>query len=217
MLSYRFINFIQQKGNRYMFKRLFDFFVAAFALITFAPVIVCIFIIERKKLGASCFFQQKRPGLYGKVFNMFKFRSMLDGVDTNGEILQDNERLTPFGEKLRNISSDKLPGLWSVLKDYMSLVGPRAFLIENLPLYNEQQAKRHDVKSGITGWAQINGRNTLSWKEKFDLDVWYVENHSFWLDIKIVFLTVKKVVVKADISADGEVTMSKFTGSKNNV
>ncbi|WP_448250169.1 sugar transferase [Thalassotalea agariperforans] len=196
-----------------MLKRLFDIFVSASALLVLSPIMLILFILVNIKLGSPCLFRQQRPGLNGKIFEMLKFRSMRDAIDEQGEPLPDNERLTPFGLKLRSTSLDELPGLWSVLKGDMSLVGPRPLLVEYLPLYNQRQAKRHDVKPGITGWAQINGRNSLSWEEKFELDVWYVENRSFWLDIKILCLTVKKVLVKADISAEGEVTMTKFTGS----
>jgi len=152
--------------------------------------------------------------LQGDVFEMIKFRSMRDAVDGEDNILPDSERLTPFGKKLRSSSLDELPGLWNVLKGDMSLVGPRPLLVEYLPLYSAEQARRHNVKPGITGWAQVNGRNAISWEEKFTLDVWYVDNQSFWLDIKILFLTVKKVFVKDGISADGEATMSKFEGTK---
>jgi lipopolysaccharide/colanic/teichoic acid biosynthesis glycosyltransferase len=145
---------------------------------------------------------------------MIKFRSMRDAVDEQGNTLPDSERLTPFGKRLRSSSLDELPGLWNVIKGDMSLVGPRPLLGEYLPLYNEEQSRRHDVRPGITGWAQVNGRNALSWEEKFKLDVWYVDNQSFWLDLKILFLTVKKVLIKEGISADGEVTMSKFTGNQ---
>ena len=196
-----------------MLKRLFDIFVSASALLVLSPIMLILFILVNIKLGSPCLFRQQRPGLNGKIFEMLKFRSMRDAIDEQGEPLPDNERLTPFGLKLRSTSLDELPGLWSVLKGDMSLVGPRPLLVEYLPLYNQRQAKRHDVKPGITGWAQINGRNSLSWEEKFELDVWYVENRSFWLDIKILCLTVKKVLVKADISAEGEVTITKFTGS----
>jgi lipopolysaccharide/colanic/teichoic acid biosynthesis glycosyltransferase len=167
-----------------------------------------------KNLGSPVLFKQSRPGLHGKVFEMNKFRSMLDAVDEEGNVLPDCERLTPFGNKLRSTSLDELPGLLSVLKGDMSLVGPRPLLVEYLPLYNAEQAKRHNVRPGITGWAQVNGRNAISWEEKFKLDVWYIENQSFWLDIKILFLTVKKVFIKDGISSNGEVTMHKFTGSK---
>jgi len=166
-------------------------------------------------LGKPILFKQKRPGFNGEIFEMIKFRSMRDALDEKGNILPDSERLTPFGLKLRSSSLDELPGLWNVLKGDMSLVGPRPLLVEYLPLYNEEQAKRHNVRPGITGWAQVNGRNAISWEDKFKLDVWYVENRTFWLDIKILFLTVKKVFVKDGISADGEVTMHKFTGTKS--
>lgn len=162
-------------------------------------------------------FKQNRPGLDGNIFEMTKFRSMRYAVNEKGNALPDSERLTPFGEKLRSSSLDELPGLWNLLKGDMSLLGPRPLLVEYLPLYSTEQAKRHYVRPGITGWAQINGRNAISWEDKFKLDVWYVEHQSFWLDIKVLFLTVKKVIVKDGISADGEVTMSKFNGNKNNL
>ena len=199
-----------------MLKRLFDIFVSFFAIVVLSPVI---FIVSRKiakNLGKPVLFRQKRPGFHGDIFEMIKFRSMRDAIDENGNPLPDSERLTPFGEKLRSSSLDELPGLWNVLKGDMSLVGPRPLLVEYLPLYSKEQAKRHNVRPGITGWAQVNGRNAISWEQKFKLDVWYVENQSLWLDIKILFLTVKKVIVKDGISADGEATMTKFTGSKNN-
>ena len=146
---------------------------------------------------------------------MVKFRSMLDTTDKNGNILPDDKRLTPFGEKLRSTSLDELPGLWNVFKGDMSLVGPRPLLVEYLPLYSDEQARRHDIKPGITGWAQINGRNAISWQQKFEFDIWYVDNQSFWLDIKIILLTVKKVFARSDINATGEVTMTKFTGDNS--
>jgi len=197
-----------------MIKRLFDMIIAVTALALLSPVM---FILGRKiavNLGKPVLFKQKRPGLNGNIFEMIKFRSMKDANDGQGIPLPDNERLTPFGEKLRNSSLDELPGLWCVLKGDMSLVGPRPLLVEYLPLYSTEQARRHDVKPGITGWAQVNGRNAISWEEKFALDVWYVDNQSLWLDIKILFLTIKKVFTQSDISAEGEATMSKFTGSK---
>jgi lipopolysaccharide/colanic/teichoic acid biosynthesis glycosyltransferase len=199
-----------------MLKRLFDIFVSLFTLVVLCPVI---FIVSRKiaiNFGKPVLFHQKRPGLHGDFFEIIKFRSMRDAIDKNGNSLPDSERLTPFGEKLRSSSLDELPGLWNVLKGDMSLVGPRPLLVEYLPLYSKEQAKRHNVRPGITGWAQVNGRNAISWEEKFKLDVWYVDNQSLWLDIKILFLTVKKVIVKDGISADGEATMTKFTGSKYN-
>ncbi|WP_375322833.1 sugar transferase [Aliivibrio logei] len=196
-------------------KRFFDIIISAIVLFLLSPIL---FIVSRKvakNLGSPVLFRQKRPGLNGKVFEMQKFRSMRDALDSQGNALPDSERLTPFGEKLRSSSLDELPGLWNVLKGDMSLVGPRPLLVEYLPLYNQGQAKRHNVRPGITGWAQVNGRNAISWEEKFKLDVWYVENQSFWLDIKILFLTVKKVFVKEGISADGHVTIEPFKGSPN--
>ena len=194
-------------------KRFFDFSIALCALILLSPIVLITALIVRNKLGSPVLFKQARPGLYGKSFNMLKFRSMLDALDCNGNALPDSERLTPFGEKLRATSLDELPGLISVLKGDMSLVGPRPLLVEYLPLYSREQAKRHNVRPGITGWAQINGRNTIFWDQKFKLDVWYVDNQSFWLDMKILLLTVKKVFIKDGISADGEATMSKFRGT----
>lgn len=193
-------------------KRIIDILAALSALIILSPVYVIVAFKVAKNLGKPVLFSQKRPGLYGQIFTMKKFRSMRDAQDKNGNILPDQERLTPFGIKLRNSSLDELPGLLSVLKGDMSLVGPRPLLVEYLPLYSKVQAKRHDVKPGITGWAQVNGRNAISWQEKFELDVWYVNNQSLWLDIKIIYLTVKKVFSQADINAEGEATMSKFTG-----
>lgn len=195
-------------------KSLIDKICSALALFIFAPIIIILSIIIARKLGKPVLFKQQRPGLHGNTFEMLKFRSMLDANDEQGQPLPDSERLTPFGSKLRNSSLDELPGLWSVLKGDMSLVGPRPLLVEYLPLYSKEQARRHEVKPGITGWAQVNGRNAISWQEKFELDVWYVNNQSFWLDIKILFLTIKKVFKQTDISADGEATMTKFTGNK---
>ena len=197
-----------------MIKRLFDILVSAILLFALAPVIFVTAILVAVNLGTPTLFKQARPGLKGKIFQLIKFRSMQDAVDNDGNLLPDEQRLTTFGKKLRNTSIDELPGLWTVLKGDMSLVGPRPLLIEYLPLYSSEQARRHDVKPGITGWAQINGRNNISWQEKFELDVWYVDNQSFWLDIKILILTVKKVFKQADINAQGEATISKFTGNK---
>jgi lipopolysaccharide/colanic/teichoic acid biosynthesis glycosyltransferase len=197
-----------------MIKRFFDIFVSALSLLIFSPIIFVLYRKVSKELGSPVLFIQKRPGLNGEIFKMFKFRSMKDATDKSGNLLPDSERMTSFGQKLRNSSLDELPGLWNVLKGDMSLVGPRPLLVEYLPLYNEEQSRRHNLRPGITGWAQVNGRNALSWEEKFKLDVWYVDNQSLWLDIKILFLTVKKVFVKEGISADGEVTMSKFTGNQ---
>jgi len=194
-------------------KRFLDILCSSIALLILAPIILLVRFKVARNLGTPVLFKQLRPGLNGKTFEMLKFRSMLDAIDDSGNPLPDSERLTPFGQKLRNSSLDELPGLWNVFKGDMSLVGPRPLLVEYLPLYSQEQAKRHNVKPGITGWAQVNGRNSLSWEEKFELDVWYVNNQSLWLDIKILFLTVKKVFAQADINAEGEATMSKFTGS----
>ncbi len=196
-----------------MFKRLFDIAVAFIAIVILLPVILSISILVRCNLGSPILFRQERPGLNGKPFNMFKFRTMKDSLGLDGKQLPDEARLTSFGNTLRSSSLDELPGLISVLKGDMSLVGPRPLLMEYLPLYNEVQAKRHLVRPGITGWAQVNGRNAISWEQKFDFDNWYVENQSFWLDIKILLLTIKKVVVKEGISSDGHSTVEPFTGS----
>lgn len=194
-------------------KRFIDIFVSLFAILTLMPFILIIAVLVRTKLGSPILFKQERPGLYGKAFKMVKFRSMTDATDENGILLSDDERLTKFGMFLRSTSLDELPGLWSVLKGEMSLVGPRPLLVEYLPLYNERQSKRHLVKPGITGWAQVNGRNAISWEEKFELDVWYVENQSILLDIKILLLTIKKVFVREGISAANSATMPAFKGS----
>ena len=183
------------------------------ALLLLSPVLFFVSRKIAKNLGSPVLFRQPRPGLNGQVFEMVKFRSMRDAFDSKGDSLPDIERLTPFGERLRRSSLDELPSLWSVLKGDMSLVGPRPLLVEYLPLYSKEQARRHEVRPGITGWAQVNGRNAISWDQKFKLDVWYVDNQSFWLDVKILFLTVKKVFIKDGISAEGEVTMNKFTGN----
>ena len=198
-----------------MIKRLFDLLAATLGLLVLAPVITVLAWQIRRKLGSPVLFRQTRPGMHGKSFEMIKFRTMLDALDDKGEPLPDEKRMTRFGSFLRSASLDELPELWNVLKGDMSLVGPRPLLMEYLPLYSEEQARRHNVRPGITGWAQINGRNAISWDEKFKLDVWYVNNRSFWLDLKILFLTVKKVVVRDGISGEGEVTMSKFEGSQS--
>ncbi|MCU8524810.1 sugar transferase [Vibrio vulnificus] len=195
-----------------MMKRLFDFLVSLTSLIMLSPVIALVAWKIRKNLGSPVLFRQTRPGLNGKSFEMVKFRTMKDAVDEQGNPLPDSERMTSFGDKLRNSSLDELPELWNVLKGEMSLVGPRPLLMQYLPLYSTEQARRHEVRPGVTGWAQINGRNAISWEEKFKLDVWYVDNRSFWLDFKILLLTVKKVFVKEGISADGHVTIAPFTG-----
>jgi len=195
-------------------KRLFDIVASALGLLLLSIVIAVVAWQIRRKLGSPVLFRQVRPGLDGKPFEMIKFRTMRDAVNAQGNSLPDSERMTPFGSFLRASSLDELPELWNVLKGDMSLVGPRPLLMEYLPLYSPEQYRRHEVRPGVTGWAQINGRNALSWEEKFNLDVWYVDNRSLWLDLKILFLTIKKVVVRDGISAEGEVTMPKFTGRK---
>ena len=196
-----------------MIKRLFDILIASIALILLSPVYFIVARKVKKNLGSPVLFRQVRPGLHGKPFEMIKFRTMKDAVDTEGNPLPDSERLTPFGKMLRATSLDEMPELWNVIKGDMSIVGPRPLLMEYLPLYNEEQAKRHNVRPGITGHAQVNGRNAISWEKKFELDTWYVEHQSLWLDFKIMLKTVKKVIAKDDISAEGEVTMTKFTGT----
>jgi lipopolysaccharide/colanic/teichoic acid biosynthesis glycosyltransferase len=199
-----------------LIKRTFDFFLSFIALFILSPVIIMVALTVRNKLGSPVFFRQVRPGKGGKPFDIIKFRTMLDAVDANDKPLPDEQRLTPFGIFLRSSSLDELPGLWNVLKGDMSLVGPRPLLMEYLPLYSKEQYHRHDVRPGITGWAQINGRNAISWEDKFKLDVWYVNNHSFWLDIKIVLFTVKKVIIKEGISAEEHATMPVFKGQEKN-
>lgn len=194
-------------------KRFFDIIFSCLALLLFAVPLLALAVIVRVKLGSPLFFQQIRPGLNGRPFKMLKFRSMTNECDLNGNLLPDEKRLVPFGRFLRASSLDELPELWNVLKGDMSLVGPRPLLLEYLPLYSPDQARRHEVRPGITGWAQVKGRNALSWEEKFTLDVWYVDNSSMWLDIKILFMTVHKVLVREGISASGEATMPRFTGN----
>ncbi|WP_417566226.1 sugar transferase [Marinobacter sp.] len=198
-----------------MIKRIFDVLLSAAALLFLLPVITVVAVLIRRRLGSPVLFRQVRPGKDGNPFQMVKFRTMLDAVDAQGNPLPDSERMTPFGQFLRSSSLDELPELWNVLKGEMSLVGPRPLLMEYLPLYSKQQYRRHEVRPGVTGLAQVNGRNAISWEDKFKLDVWYVDNCSFWLDLKILFLTVKKVVVRDGISGEGEATMSKFTGNND--
>ncbi len=193
-------------------KRLFDLVLSSLALLLLCMPLLFLTWQIRRKLGSPVFFRQTRPGLNAQPFNMVKFRTMTSAHGTDGQLLPDADRLTAFGRFLRASSLDELPELWNVLKGDMSLVGPRPLLMEYLPLYSPEQARRHDVRPGITGWAQVNGRNTLSWDDKFKLDVWYVDHHTLWLDIKILWLTVRKVLVREGISAAGEATMSKFTG-----
>ena len=197
-----------------MTKRLFDIIASAIGLLLLLPIIAVVAFQIRRKLGSPVFFRQVRPGKDGNHFEMIKFRTMRDGINKNGDLLPDSQRMIPFGNFLRNSSLDELPELWNVLKGGMSLVGPRPLLMEYLPLYSNEQARRHNVRPGITGWAQVNGRNAISWEEKFKYDVWYVENQSFWLDMKIIWMTIKKVITREGISADGEATMPKFTGNK---
>lgn len=196
-----------------MLKRILDIALSATALLMLLPVIAFVAWQISQKMGSPVLFRQVRPGRDGKPFEMVKFRTMKDAIDAQGNPLPDSERLTPFGQFLRSSSLDEFPELWNVLKGDMSLVGPRPLLMEYLPLYSAEQYRRHDVRPGVTGWAQINGRNSLSWEDKFTLDVWYVKNRTLWLDIKILFLTVKKVLIKDGISADGEATMKRFEGN----
>jgi len=196
-------------------KRLFDVLCALVAIMLLFPVILVVGVLIHRKLGSPILFRKTRPGKDGKPFLMIKFRTMLDAVDKQGNPLPDDQRMTPFGRFLRSTSLDELPELWNVLKGEMSLVGPRPLLMEYLPLYSREQYRRHEVRPGVTGWAQVNGRNAISWEDKFKLDVWYVDNQSFLLDLKILFLTVKKVLIRDGISGEGEATMSKFTGNQN--
>jgi len=195
-------------------KRVVDIFGAGLGLLILSPLILCLAWMIRRRLGSPVLFRQVRPGLQGRPFEMIKFRTMRDAADSNGQPLPDADRLTPFGRWLRSTSLDELPELWNVLKGDMSLVGPRPLLMEYLPLYSPEQARRHELRPGITGWAQVNGRNAISWEEKFALDVWYVDHHNLWLDMKILYMTLRKVLVRDGISAEGEATMPKFTGSK---
>ena len=198
-----------------LLKRTFDLVATFFVPLLLLPVLMLITLMIRSKLGSPIFFKQPRPGLNGKIFNIYKFRTMTDDCDKDGILLPDELRLTKFGKFLRSTSLDELPSLWNVLKSDMSLVGPRPLLLEYLTLYSTQQARRHEVKPGITGWAQVNGRNAITWGEKFDLDVWYVDNQSIGLDIKILWLTVKKVIMRDGINQVGQSTMEKFKGNDN--
>lgn len=195
-----------------MIKRLFDLFVALTFVLLFWPIFLILFILVKVKLGGDALFVQPRPGLNGKVFNMVKFRTMTDERDKQGNLLPDEKRMTKFGQLLRSTSLDELPELFNVLKGDMSLVGPRPLLVEYLDKYSQEQARRHQVRPGITGYAQVNGRNAVSWQERFAMDVWYVDNQSFWLDIKILLQTVKTVVKKDGVSQEGHVTMEPFKG-----
>lgn len=196
-----------------MIKRLFDLIVALSALIILFPVILVLCLLIAVKMGTPVLFSQVRPGYKGIPFRMVKFRSMTDEKDAEGNLLPDDQRLPKFGQTLRSTSLDELPELWNVVKGEMSLVGPRPLLMEYLEHYSPEQARRHEVKPGVTGWAQVNGRNAISWEQKFEYDTWYVDNRSLWLDIKILWMTVMKVIKRDDISADGHATIEKFSGS----
>jgi sugar transferase EpsL len=195
-------------------KRLCDLIATALGLLLIWPLVIVLALLVRIKLGSPVLFRQTRPGLYGKPFMMYKFRTMLDARDKQGDLQPDDLRLTRFGRFLRSASLDELPELYNVLKGEMSLVGPRPLLMDYLPLYTSEQARRHEMRPGITGWAQVNGRNAISWDEKFKLDVWYVDNQSFWLDLKILWLTFVKVFKREGISQEGQATMTKFAGRK---
>jgi sugar transferase EpsL len=196
-----------------MIKRLFDISVSVVAMVLLSPLLLVAILVTRVKLGAPVFFRQQRPGLHGQPFEMVKFRTMTNSRDGEGNLLSDGERLTAYGRFLRSTSIDELPELWNVLKGDMSLVGPRPLLMEYLPLYTPEQSRRHEVRPGVTGWAQINGRNAISWKEKFAFDIWYVDNRSFFLDLKILLMTAKNVLIRRGVNAVGSSTMPKFTGS----
>ena len=198
-----------------MFKSIFDKTLALFLIILFSPIYIIVSLLIFFKMGSPILFRQKRPGYKEEIFGIYKFRTMTNEKDEFGNLLPDDKRLVGIGKFIRSTSLDELPQLFNVLKGEMSFVGPRPLLEEYLPLYNEKQKRRHDVKPGITGWAQVNGRNAISWEQKFDYDVWYVDNQSFWLDIKILWLTFLKVVKRSDISSSTSSTMEKFTGSKN--
>ena len=198
-------------------KRLVDFTATLLGLLVISPVLVVVWVLVRIKHGSPVLFCQTRPGQHGRPFTMVKFRTMTDERDAEGNLLADEQRLTGFGKFMRSTSLDELPELFNVLKGEMSLVGPRPLLVEYLPLYTPEQARRHEVRPGITGWAQVNGRNALSWEEKFKLDVWYVDNRSMWLDMKILWRTAGKVLKRDGISQEGSVTMEKFRGSNPEV
>lgn len=197
------------------FKRFFDFILSLIAIIMLSPVYLIVIVLVRIKLGSPVFFTQKRPGKDEKIFKMYKFRTMTNEVDENGNLLPDDKRLTKFGKLLRSTSLDELPELFNILKGDMSIVGPRPLLVRYLPLYNEYQKHRHDARPGFTGWAQCNGRNSISWEEKFDLDVYYVNHITFLLDVKIIFKTVKTVLCREGISSEASATMGEFRGSQN--
>lgn len=195
-----------------MSKRILDLLLVSLACLVLWPIFIIVALLIRSTIGKPVLFKQLRPGQYANSFYIYKFRTMSEKKDSNGELLSDAERMTSFGRLLRSTSLDELPSFWNVLKGEMSLVGPRPLLVEYVPLYNAEQARRHEVKPGITGWAQINGRNAISWEDKFKLDVWYVDHRSYWLDIRIILRTVKKIFVRDGINAKGEATMPRFTG-----
>lgn len=195
-------------------KRTFDIVVSGLAVVILWPFVAAIALLVRWRLGSPVLFRQTRPGKNARPFEMLKFRTMTDARDGEGRLLPDVDRLTPFGRLLRSTSLDELPELWNVLKGDMSLVGPRPLLMEYLPLYSSEQARRHEIRPGLTGWAQVNGRNALSWEQKFALDVWYVDHRSFWLDIQIIARTISGVLKRSGISAEGEATMPRFSGSQ---
>ena len=197
-----------------LIKRLIDLVLSGLALLVLSPLYLILAILVRVKLGSPVLFSQERPGKNEKVFRMYKFRSMTDARDANGDLLPDEERLTHFGMMLRATSLDELPELWNIFKGDMSIVGPRPLLVRYLPRYNERQRRRHEVRPGLTGWAQVNGRNAISWEQKFEYDVEYVEKESFWLDIKILFMTVEKVLHRSGISQEGNATMQEFMGTE---
>ena len=197
-----------------MLKSLFDKTLALFLIIFFSPIYIVVSLLIFLKMGSPILFRQKRPGYKEKIFGIYKFRTMTNEKDKDGNILPDEQRLVGVGRFIRSTSLDELPQLFNVLKGEMSFVGPRPLLIEYLDLYNNKQKRRHDVKPGITGWAQVNGRNAISWEQKFDYDVWYIDNQSFWLDMKILWMTFLKVVKRSDISSDTSATMEKFTRSR---
>ena len=199
---------------KYFFKRLIDFIIVFCVLVVICPILLIITLwLHFANKGAGAFFAQERPGKGGKVFKVIKFKTMTDERDADGNLLPDADRLTNVGRFVRSTSIDELPQLINVLKGDMALIGPRPLLVQYLPLYSKEQARRHDVRPGITGWAQVNGRNAISWTKKFELDVWYVDHCSFWLDVKIIFLTIKKVFVREGISQEGQATMEFFTGN----
>jgi lipopolysaccharide/colanic/teichoic acid biosynthesis glycosyltransferase len=212
---------MSESGNRArlsrpgsLLKRTLDMVASCIALALLAPILAAVAIMVRRRMGSPVLFRQVRPGQDGKPFEMIKFRTMRDSIGPDGQPLSDAERLTPFGAFLRSTSLDELPELWNVLKGEMSLVGPRPLLMEYLPLYSPEQARRHEVRPGVTGWAQVNGRNAISWEDKFRLDIWYIDNRTFWLDLRILLLTVKKVLVSEGISSASSATMERFTGSE---